>query len=144
MTFLQEKNTGDLRMELMESANLDEFLSENKNSFNCECIPELLNNLLAEKDISKANLAKLSGTSEVYLHQIFAGKRKPSRNRLICLCYGLEASFDETQELLKYSGCAQLYPKNRRDAIIIYGLVHRTPLFEINDKLFTEDEETLF
>ncbi len=39
--------------------------------------------------------------SEIYLHQIFAGRRNPSRNRLLCLCYGLEATVDETQELLK-------------------------------------------
>ena len=63
--------------------------------------------------------------SEIYLHQIFAGRRNPSRNRLLCLCYGLSASIDETQELLKLSGMAQLYPKRKRDAIIYYGLLHK-------------------
>jgi len=47
----------------------------------------------------------------------------PSRNRLLCLCYGLEATVDETQELLKLCGMAQLYPKLKRDAIIYYGLL---------------------
>ena len=68
---------------------------------------------------------KQSGMSEIYLHQIFAGHRNPSRNRLLCLCYGLSASIDETQELLKLSGMAQLYPKRKRDAIIYYGLLHK-------------------
>ena len=87
---------------------------------------------------------KQSGMSEIYLHQIFAGRRNPSRNHLLCLCYGLSASIDETQELLKLSGMAQLYPKRKRDAIIYYGLLHKLDLFEINDKLFDENEETLF
>lgn len=104
----------------------------------------MLNRLIEIKGISKACLARHAGISEVYLHQIFAGKRNPSRNRLLCLCYGLNASFDDTQELLKLYGVAQLYPKNCRDAIIIYGLIHEVDLFEINDRLFTEDEETLF
>ena len=39
---------------------------------------------------------------------------------------------------------AQLYPKLKRDAIIYYGLQHGLGLFEINDKLFDENEETLF
>ena len=82
--------------------------------------------------------------SEVYLHQIFAGRRNPSRNRLLCLCFGLEASIDETQDLLKRCGLAQLYPKNKRDAIIYYGLVHKMSLPELNDKLFAEEEEMLF
>ena len=82
--------------------------------------------------------------SDIYLHQIFSGRRNPSRSRLLCLCIGLGASLEETQELLKLCGLAQLYPKLRRDAIIIYGLTHRLSLFSINDSLFSSDEETLF
>ena len=124
--------------------NFDEFLSDNRENFSNESVPEVLNRILQSKNISKSVLAKQSGISEVYLHQIFAGKRNPSRNRPLCLCYGLGASIDETQELLKLCGVAQLYSASRRDAIIIYGLAHGINLFEINDKLFAEDEETLF
>ena len=141
---MDPKNTDDLRQELMQSPNLDEFLSDNEENFSNESISDILNRLLIKKNISKASLAKQSGISEVYLHQIFAGRRNPSRNRLLCLCYGLGASLDETQELLKLCGAAQLYSKNRRDAIIIYGIVLNITLLEINDKLFSEDEETLF
>lgn len=141
---MNQKNTDDLRQELMHSPNLDEFLSDNRKNFSNESVPEVLNRILQSKNISKSVLAKQSGISEVYLHQIFAGKRNPSRNRLLCLCYGLGASIDETQELLKLCGVAQLYSASRRDAIIIYGLAHGINLFEINDKLFAEDEETLF
>ena len=80
----------------------------------------------------------------MYLHQVFAGRRNPSRDRLIGLCFGLSATLEETQELLKQCGLAQLYPKVRRDAIIIYGLVNGVSLFDVNDKLFSEKEETLF
>ena len=141
---MNQKNTDDLRQELMHSPNLDEFLSDNRENFSNESVPEVLNRILQSKNISKSVLAKQSGISEVYLHQIFAGKRNPSRNRLLCLCYGLGASIGETQELLKLCGVAQLYSASRRDAIIIYGLAHGINLFEINDKLFAEDEETLF
>ena len=141
---MNQKNTDDLRQELMSSPNLDEFLSENKENFNNETVPEILSRLLSEKNISKSTLAKQSGISEVYLHQIFAGRRNPSRNRLLCLCYGLESSLEETQNLLKLCRVAQLYSSNRRDAILIFGIVHGISLFEINDKLFSEDEETLF
>ena len=141
---MNQKNTDDLRQELMHSPNLDEFLSDNRENFSNESVPEVLNRILQSKNISKSVLAKQSGISEVYLHQIFAGKRNPSRNRPLCLCFGLGASIDETQELLKLCGVAQLYSASRRDAIIIYGLAHGINLFEINDKLFAEDEETLF
>lgn len=140
---MDKKNTDDLQQELMESSNLNRFLSENQTQFSNESVAEILNNLFKKKNISKAQLAKQAGMSEIYLHQIFAGRRNPSRNRLLCLCYGLGASIDETQELLKLCGLAQLYPRLKHDAIIYYGLAHQVSLFEINDKLFAEDEETL-
>ena len=141
---MKKKNTDGLQQELMDSPDLTLFLSQNQEQFVNKSVSELLNHLFEEKNISKAALAKKAGMSEIYLHQIFAGRRNPSRNRLLCLCYGLEASVEETQELLKLCGMAQLYPKLKRDAIIYYGLLHKLSLFEINDKLLDENEETLF
>ena len=51
---------------------------------------------------------------------------------------------DEIQALLQCASYARLYPKIRRDAIIIHGIVHHTDLSAINDKLFAEGEKTLF
>ena len=141
---MKKRTTDHLQQELMDSPDLARFLTKNENLFVNKSIAELLNQLFEKKNISKAALAKQSGMSEIYLHQIFAGRRNPSRNRLLCLCYGLGASIDEAQELLKLCGMAQLYPKLKRDAIIYYGLQHGLGLFEINDKLFDEIEETLF
>ena len=141
---MDKKNTDGLQQELMDSTDLSQFLSRNQEQFVDKSVAELLNHLFEKKNISKAVLAKQAGMSEIYLHQIFAGRRTPSRNRLLCLCYGLEASIDETQELLRLCGMAELYPKLKRDAIIYYGLLHRLDLFAINDKLFDENEDTLF
>ena len=140
---MKKKETDNLQQELMDSPDLTRFLSQNQDQFVNKSTAELLNLLFEKKNISKAALAKQSCMSEIYLHQIFAGRRNPSRNRLLCLCYGLEANVEETQELLKLCGMAQLYPKLKRDAIIYYGLQHKLNLFEINDKLFDENEETL-
>ena len=140
---MNRKETDNLQMDLMSSPNLSNFLENNEKNFISESVTEILNKVFSEQKVSKAALAKRSGMSEIYLHQIFSGRRTPSRNRLLCLCYGLGISLDETQELLKKCGCAPLYPKIRRDAIIIYGILHQIDLFEINDQLFTENEETL-
>ena len=117
---MEKKNTDGLQQELMDSPDLEQFLSQNQEQFVNKSVSELLNHLFEKKYISKAALAKQSGMSEIYLHQIFAGRRNPSRNRLLCLCYGLGASVEETQELLKLCGMAQLYPKLKRDAIMDY------------------------
>ena len=141
---MKEKTTGDLSRELMDKSDIDSYLKENQAYFFHEDMTELLAGIFEKKEISKAALARKAGMSEVYLHQVFSGRRKPSRDRLICLCVGLEASMEETQRLLKQAAYAPLHPKVKRDAIISYGVLHQFSLSEINDKLFTENEKTLF
>lgn len=140
---MQEKSTVDLCQELMSQPDLDQYITENEASFADVDISSTLVELYKRCGISKAELARRAGMSEVYLHQVFSGRRRPSRDRLLCLCIGMEASLEETQELLKQVGYAPIYLRLKRDAIIGHGLLHHTPLTEINDKLFSENEKTL-
>lgn len=140
---MEEKSTGDLSHELMSNGSIDSYLRDNQPYFSDLSVTALLLALYDKKSVTKAALARKSGMSEVYLHQVFSGRRKPSRDRLICLCIGLEATLEETQRLLRQATYAQIYPRIKRDAIISYGIVHHIALNEINDKLFTENEKTL-
>lgn len=140
---MSEKNTDMLQQELMSTNNLDRFLSENDANFRDIPLQEALQRIFDEKGMSKAMLAKCSGISEVYLHQLFSGRRFPSRSRLLCVCFGLDASVEETQALLQQARYAPLYSRDRRDAIIIFGLSHGMDLFQVNDKLFAENLDTL-
>lgn len=141
---MREKSTDDLSQELMDQPNLDQYITENEIYFADVDMSAFLAELYGKCGLSKAELARRAGMSEVYLHQVFSGRRKPSRDRLLCLCVGMEASLEETQQLLKQVGYAPIYPRLKRDAIISHGILHRTPLAEINDKLFSQNEKTLF
>jgi len=140
---MNEKNTDTLQQELMSTNNLDRFLTENDASFRDIPLQDAIQRIFDEKGMSKAQLAKQSGISEVYLHQLFSGRRFPSRSRLLCLCFGLGATVDEAQSLLQQARHAPLYSRDRRDAIIIFALSHHMTLFVVNDKLFTENLDTL-
>lgn len=140
---MEKKSTDDLKEELMTESNIDSYIKENQSYFVDRNVTELLSELYEHTNISKAELARRASMSEVYLHQLFSGRRKPSRDKLLCLCIGMELTIDETQRLLKEAAYAQLYPRIRREAIICYGIIHHTPLEEINDKLFEENEKVL-
>lgn len=141
--FMIEKSTQQLQEELTSAADLNLFLAENKNVFNQANFAEQLQVLFQKSGLTKAALAKRAGTSEIYLYQIFSGDRTPSRDRTLCLCFGLGASLEEAQNLLKHSGMAELYVRDRRDAIIMFGLANKMALETVNDKLFSENEATL-
>lgn len=140
---MEKKTTDDLRQELMEQPNIRAYLSDNQPSFIDTGILDLLEALHGRCGLAKAEVARRSGMSEVYLHQVFSGRRNPSRDRLLCLCLGLEATLEEAQTLLRQAGYAQLYPRLKRDAIISHGIIHRHTLREINEALFAENEKTL-
>lgn len=141
---LDQKNTDNLKQELMAASDLNSFLSENETCFESVSVKNALNRIFKEKNITKSELAVRSNVSEVYLHQIFSGRRIPTRDKLICLCIGLSASLDETQTLLKNSGYAQLYTKDRRDAIIMYSLINGIDVVTTNNSLKENSEFLLF
>ena len=141
---MEEKTTGELQQELMEQDSIDTYIKTNQALFADKSVAVLLSELYEKKTLTKAELARRASISEVYLHQVFSGRRNPSRDRLLCICIGLGATLEETQTLLKRASYAQLYPKNKRDAVIIHGLLHGTALNMVNDTLFSENEKTLF
>ena len=138
------KSTDDLRQELMTQSSIDSYIKENRPYFADRSVTELLTVLFQKKSMSKAELSRQAAMSEVYLHQVFSGRRKPSRDRLLCICIGMGATLEETQRLLEQATYAQLYPRIKREAILCHGIVHHTPLSEINETLFAENEKTLF
>lgn len=141
---MRKKSTDDLNQELMSQPSLDRYITENEAYFADTDISAFLTELCDKCGLSKAELARRAEMSEVYLYQVCSGRRKPSRDRLLCICIGIGASLEEVQQLLRRVGYAPVYPRLKRDAIISHGILHRTPLVEINDKLFAENEKTLF
>ena len=141
---MNSKSTSDMTNELMSSSDINSYIKENKSYFTNQSITEPLQKLFKRGHHSKAALARKSGISEVYLHQVFSGRRHPSRDRLLCICAALEVSLEESQYLLKLAGYAPLYPKNRRDAIIMFGLAHKLSPENINGKLSEESQNVLF
>ena len=139
-----EKSTGDLQRGLMEEPDLNTYLKKNRPYLFDGQLTQLLTELYRRRHISKAALARKAGLSEVYLHQVFSGRRVPSRDRLLCLCIAMGTTLEETQQLLLRTAYAQLYPRLRRDAVISHGLVHGKTLGEINEALMAAGERTLF
>ena len=76
---MKRKNTDQLLKELMDSNDLSRVLSDNSACFREGDLPHGLQMLFDQQDMSKSALAKASGISEVYLHQVFSGRRPLSR-----------------------------------------------------------------
>lgn len=135
--------TDELLQALENSSSIHHYLETKGDNLIDASVSQYLSQLLSEKSLKKAQVIRDSEMNEIYGYQIFSGKRFPSRDKLIALSFGMHLSLDETQQLLKYAGFAMLYPKSKRDSIIIWGLSHGFSICYTNEILYSEQEETL-
>lgn len=140
---MQDRTTKDLEKELSSCAQLHTFLESNKLSSKEESVSELLKKYMEEKGVTRADVIAGSGLNDIYAHQILAGKRRPSRDKLLCLCFGLGLSAENVQGMLRDCGYVPLYVKRRRDSIILYALLKSMTLIELNELLYEEKEDLL-
>lgn len=140
---MTDKNADGLLKSLISTSDLHTFLERNHDIYDSHCFCDLLTELFDKSGLTKASLSIKSKTSDIYLYYIFSGLRSPSRDRILCLCFGLSCTLEETQMLLMEAGVAPLYPKNRRDAIIIYYLINGYSIDELNEMLCSKNEKCL-
>lgn len=140
---MQNRTTKDLEKELSSCAQLHTFLENNKASMKEESVSDMLKKYMDEKGISRTEMISASGLNDIYAHQIISGKRRPSRDKLVCLCFGLGLSAEQVQNLLRDCGYVPLYVKKRRDSIILYALIKNMSLLELNELLYEEKEDLL-
>lgn len=140
---MARKQTTEMEKELSKSMELGTFLNEHKETFISYEVADVLNEVLQKKKVTKAEAARRAQMSDIYLFQIVGGRRRPSRDRMICICVGLGCSLEETRDVLRKCRFADLYARDRRDAVIMFALEHGWGLEKLNDALYEADEETL-
>ncbi len=138
-----KKSTDELMNELLKANNIGEYLKENSQYMVSDELSTYLNNIIAKKGLVKSELIKKTEFSEVMGYQILSGTRLPSRDSLICICVAMDMTLDETQAILKIAGFAALYPKAKRDSIIIKGVSEKKTVAQINEELYNCEEKTL-
>ena len=134
--------TEDLLEELKNASDLQSFFNTHEKDFLHQTPVSYLNDLISIKGTTVAKIAKKSGVGE-YLYKVFNNERKPSRDILISISLGMTLSLEEAQLLLRISKFAILDARDKRDSIIIYGIIHGLTVFEIDDVLATRNLPTI-
>lgn len=137
------KSTDDLANEIKESSNILDFLAENHAEMQLGGLPQYLEEWLREKNLSKADVVRQSNLNRAYVYQIFLGRKYPSRDKIIALAFGMGLTADETQKLLKQAGYRELYPRDPRDALLLYAVGHGKTILEANQLLYDNNIDVL-
>ena len=137
-------STGELANILKSANDIKVFLQENELSITNPTLSEHLKKLLSLKGLRRQDVIEDTALDINYINQLFNGiKKKPSRNQILSLSFGFRLDNEETARLLKIAGVGALYPKNKRDAVIIHSLETGKSIVQTNDILSSLKLETL-
>ncbi|MDY4976938.1 MAG: protein kinase [Clostridia bacterium] len=136
-------STADLLASMNTYADLLEFFSEHKADFIYVGIARYFDRIIEQKHLKKSDIIRKSGIERTYGYQLLNGTKKPSRDKMIQLCMGAELSFDETQIALKQTGFMELYPRVKRDCILIYAIKSHKTVMETDELLLQFKEPEL-
>lgn len=130
-----KKSTDELLKQLKSKTNIEEFFKENGSELIFDSLSEMIDFFMKQKGLKKADVVKRSMLGN-YAYSILNGNRKkPERDKLIMLCFGLRLTADEANRLLKMSSNGELYVRNPRDLVLIYALDRSQSVIEANNKL---------
>lgn len=142
-----EQETSSLLDILLNDVNnedaLDSFIKNDISSFTELSLANFFKKICEEKGLSKGKLIKAADLDRNYGYQILDGSKKPTRDKILQLCFGANLDLKQTQRALSLGNVGELYPKNSRDTIIIYCINNKLSLLELNEKLYEKDFSTL-
>lgn len=126
--------TGELLARLFKATHLKDVL-ENEDIPQPPSFHEHLRQLCRSRGEIAEHVIKRAGIDRTYGHELFSGRRKPSRDKVIQLAFGFGLDVEETQQLLKVAQQTPLYPKIKRDAAVIYCLARNMEITEAQNVL---------
>lgn len=136
---MEQVGTSTLLTRIFKTRSPPTFIRQNDALLHVPSFCEYIAKLCDERELVPERIVKLSQIERTYGHQLFNGTRKPSRDKALQLAFGFGLNVEETQKLLRVAGKSELYPRIKRDAVILHCLARRKDLFETQDALAAFD-----
>ena len=131
-----KKSTDELLKALRSKRNIEDFFRENSPELLFDNLSDMIGFFMKSKQLKKSEVVRRSMLGN-YAYNIMNGDRKkPERDKLIMLCFGLTLTADEANRLLKMSSNGELYLRNPRDSVIIFSLDRKKSVIEANQLLY--------
>lgn len=121
---------------IKKATTFKDFLAKNQGNMLTMTLSDYLMQLLKQKKLKRARVIQDSGLEKAYVYQIFKGEKRPSRDKLIALAFGLHLNIEETQRMLKLGGCSELYARTKRDALILFCIFRKKSIYDTDAALY--------
>lgn len=136
-------STNDLFLMINGLNDLEKSWEELTPHMKAPCFKDYLYELMERRGLDAGWLVVKSMLSRSFAYQICSGERQPGRDIVLRIAIAVGASVNETQQLLRLAQRGTLYPRDPRDAVIIYALSRKLDLYEADELLLQMGQRAL-
>lgn len=141
---MKKKSTQDLMSELQDSnCDIETYLHNNENDFVFADVKKFWENAVQKSGLSKSNIINKADFSYCYFYDVINGRKLPGRDKIIRLTLTMHLDVDDCQEALRLCGKSALYPRVKRDSVLLYAISNGYSVYQTNELLTRNGEENL-
>lgn len=138
------KETKELLDELKgKNIDINTYLESNSDSLIEINLKKFWNDVVNNSGMSKSDIINKSDLGYVYFYDVINGRKIPSTDKIVRLALAMKMTLEQCQTALKYSGKSPLYPRLKRDSILIFAINHNYDIYQTAELLLNEGLEEL-
>lgn len=126
-----------------ENISYESYLKKHQNSFIQNDLSEMWTDIIKNCNMKKSDIINASDIGYTYFYDIIRGDKIPSRDKVLKILIAMKTDLAKIQGILRLYGWAGLYPKIKRDSIIIYAVNHGFSLLQLQKLLSSNSEDIL-
>lgn len=144
VTIMRKKSTQDLMTELQNSeCDIETYLSSNESDFVFADVKQFWENAVKKSGLSKSNIINRADFSYCYFYDVINGRKLPGRDKILRLVLSMHMSVEDCQQALWLCGKSALYPRVKRDSVLLYAINNGYSVYQTNELLHRNGEENL-
>lgn len=121
---MDEIKTDELLRLLFMESSLEHLMTKDASGLSFPRFSDYITALCRQRDEVPERVINRANIEKSYGHQLFNGRRNPSRDTVLLLAFGFEMDYEAAQELLKIARKSLLHPKVKRDMVLVFCLQH--------------------
>lgn len=138
------KETKELLDELKgKNIDINTYLESNSDSLIEINLKKFWDDVVNNSGMSKSDIINKSDFGYVYFYDVINGRKIPSTDKIVRLALAMKMTLEQCQTALKYSGKSPLYPRLKRDSILIFAINHNYDIYQTAELLLNEGLEEL-
>ena len=129
------KKTDELEFELTHTKSIQTYMEENAAHFNEEAFVQYLSALVKQCGKTKTKIAADSHLSEPFLYNLLRAEKRPTKESVVKLAFGLSLDLPKTERLLQLAGHSRFYVRQKKDSLLMHAIQNNMDITEADNLL---------